>query len=380
MSKDFEINVLTKDLIHALNFAGGIVEKRNVRPILGNVKLTAKDDHLLITATSNDISLQITIGATVKSEGETTVNILTLLEIVRKLSDNTISIIFNHKVEQLEVKGESFTSHLATLPASDFPVLDNTTDDISFKVSAKSLLRLIIHSEFAMSTEETRYNLNGIFINSSKPNKLTATAIDGHRLATITDDIEINSNLGLILPKRIVFELIKILKDSRYSELDIDVKCNSNKIAFAIDNLHIISKLIDATFPDYQSFIPTENKNKLLIHSKLLAQVVDRVATVTHDKFRAIKIAISKDLVEVSAFGETKGTAKEILFNTDNDKKFLYEGEAITIGFNPKYLLDILKNMEDQEIEVLLASSVDPILLKPITYENDQHIIMPMKV
>ncbi len=379
MEKNFEITVLTKDLIHALNFSGGIVEKRYVRPILGNVKLTAKGANLYITATSNDISLEVSIGAQIKSEGETTVNIITFLEIVRKLSDDSITLVFDPVLSQLEVKGESFVSHLSTLPASEFPALENTSGESTFKVEAKTLLRLISNSEFAMSTEETRYNLNGIFLNSNNPNTLNATAIDGHRLATISEILETNSTIGIILPKRLVFELIKILKDSKYSDATLLVKCDANKISFEVENLSLISKLIDASFPDYQSFIPTSNKNKLAIHSKLLSQVVDRVATVTHDKFKAIKLSMSDKIVEVSAFGETKGSAKETITNS-TEEKFLYEGDPITIGFNPKYLLDILKNLEDQEIEIFFSSSVEPLLLKPTAYENDQHIIMPMKV
>ncbi len=380
MNNNFNITVLTKDLIHVLNFATGIVDKRTVKPILGNVKLEAIENNLMLTATSPDISLKMSIGADVRSEGATTVNILTFSDIVRKLSDESINLTYNQETEQIEVKGHKFNSHLSTLPSSEFPTLDNIHKTSEFEVSAKSLLRIISQTEFAMSTEETRYNLNGIYLNSTGNKAINATALDGHRLATSSEPVAIKNEFGLILPKKTVFELIKILKDTHYTEQQVTVSFDSNRISFAIGNLQIISKLIDASFPDYTSLIPELSENKLVIHSKLLSNVVDRVATITQDKYKAIKFAVSTKMIEISAFGESKGSAKEEITNSDDDQKFLFEGTSITIGFNPKYLLDILKNLDDHEIEIFFTNSSQPLLVRPLLYTEDRHIIMPMNV
>ncbi len=379
-NKSLDITILTKDLIHALNFASSVIEKRTVKPILGNVKLEAANNNLLITATSSDISLKISIGANIKYEGAITVNILTFSDIIRKLSDESINIVYNTQTEQIEVKGQRFISELSTLPASEFPALDNIQVTSEFEVEAKSLLRIVTQTEFAMSTEETRYNLNGIFLNSVGNGIINAVALDGHRMAKSSEMIPINNVFGLIIPKKTVFELIKILKDAHYILNKVSVSFDSNRISFVIGNLQIISKLVDSSFPDYASLIPELSHNKLVIHSNMLSNVVDRVATITHDKYKAIKVSVSQKTIEVSAFGESKGSAKEEVINTKEDQKFLFEGSPIIIGFNPKYLLDILKNLDDNEIEVYFINSSQPILLRPILYSDDIHLIMPMNV
>lgn len=381
MTKEFQIKLLTKDLIHTLNLAGGIVDKRPVKPILGNVKLEVEDNELIITATSSDLSIKLTIQGQVTSQGSTTVNIVTFLEVVRKISDQTIDIIYNNETEQLSIKGENFVSKLATLPAEEFPALDNQISDHgAFFVKSKQLLRLITHSEFAISPEETRYNMNGIFLNSYDNAHLNSTAVDGHRMASVSERLEKISDFGMIIPRKTVFELLKIFKDSQYSEMETWVTFDQNRISFMVGNLQIISKLIDAEFPDYKVLLPETSKNKLSIHSKYLFNVVDRVASINHEKFRAIKFMLSKDEIEISAFGETKGSAKESISNAGPEPKFLYEGEQLAIGFNPTYLLDILKNLDDTEIEFHFNDSLDAILVKQAGYEEDKYIIMPMKV
>lgn len=376
----FEVEILTKDLIRALNFTSGIIEKRNIKPILGNVKLETDQNNFIITGTSSDISIKIALSGTVKAPGSTTVNIITFSEIVRKLNDEKITLINDPSKNQLIIKADIFSSELSTIPSDEFPALDNKfNEQKTFKIEAKNFLRLLVNTEYAMSSEETRYNLNGVFINSSENDHLNATAIDGHRLSTAFEKIENLEEFAMILPKKTVYELIKILKDSHYSELDLEIEYDKNKVFFGIDKIQLISKLVDATFPEYKALIPQTHSKKLLIQSSKLSETVDRVATITHDKFRAIKLSINPNIIEISAFGETKGTAVEAISN-NNIEYFSYEGEEIEIGFNPKYLLDILKNLEDEEIEILLNASLDPIVIKPISFDNDRYIIMPMKV
>lgn len=379
-TNNFAINLLTKDLVHALNFSNGIVEKRPVKPILGNIKLDVRDSSLLITASSSDISMKVSVKGEVRSEGTCTVNIITFMEIVRKITDETISLNYDAKTEQLTVSASNFVSNFSTLPSEEFPVLANFIDsDFSFKMEAKKLLRLILSSEFSISTEETRYNLNGVYLNSNDDKILNATALDGHRLSSVSSECENSANFGVIIPRKTVFEMIKILKDSEYSDMEVILSFSSIKFSLSVGNTELISKLIDSTFPDYKSLIPTDYSKKLTIHAKFLAEAVDRVAAITHDKFRAIKLSLSQDKIEISGFGETKGSARELIENS-NSSNFLYEGEDLVTGFNPKYLLDILKNLDDNEIEIHFDSSLSPIVIKPVIYDNDVYIIMPMNV
>lgn len=381
MEKKFEVELLTKDLIHALNFASSIIEKRNVKPILGNVKLEANYNNLIITGTSADLSMKISLTGTVKSPGSTTVNVVTLTEIVRKLSDEKITLTNEPEKNHLNIKSGIFSSELATISADEFPTLDTPHKENSeFKIEAKKFLRLLVNSEYAMSTEETRYNLNGVYLNSNDQNDhLNATAIDGHRLSTINEEVKNINEFGIILPKKTVYELIKLLKDSHYSELDLHIEFDKHKVFFNIDKVQLVSKLIDATFPDYNALLPKSHSSTLNIQSAKLMDTVDRVSTITHDKFRAIKLTISKDKVEVSAFGETKGSAVENITNEDQEF-FSYDGEEIIIGFNPKYLIDILKNFDGDEMNIYLNASLDPIVIQPQAHEHDRFIIMPMKV
>ena len=378
--KTFEVELLTKDLIHALNFTSSIIEKRHIKPVLGNVKLESGYNNLIITGTSADLSIKISLSSMVKVAGATTVGVTTFSEIVRKLNDEKIIVSCEKGKDQLSISANSFSSELSTISAEEFPALDNKLKTKgSFNVPAKKFLRLLLNTEFAMSTEETRYNLNGIYLNYQGDGKLNATAIDGHRLSTVSENISNLEEFGVILPKKTVYELIKLLKDSQYAELDLNVEYDSHKIFFKIGKVEVISKLIDATFPDYKSLIPKNYKNKLSIQCKKLAEAVDRVSTITHDKFRAVKVFISKEKVEISAFGETKGTANEKIVNNE-EEYFNYEGDDIEVGFNPRYILEILKNLDNEDIDVMLNASLDPIVIKPQSNDEDRYIIMPMKV
>ncbi len=381
MSHNFCIQVLTKDLSRAVGFAGGIIDKKPVKPILGHIKLEARNSRLYIKATSSDITLSVDIAAQIQEEGSTTVSILTFAEIVRKIPDTHIQLMCSRDPDEITIKCENFISNLATLPAEEFPSIENNiTPEVSFTIEAQNLLRIINGAEFSMSTEETRYNLNGIFLNSSESNMLNATALDGHRLSTLSTKLDNIPFFGVILHKRTVGELLKILKDSSYTSGTLKVMLDSNRISFAAENIEILSKLVDATFPEYQAFIPTQTESALLIHSKPLMNIVDRVSTITQDQFRAIKLRMNKVEVEVSAFGETKGKAKELITNTEEDQKFVYEGVSLQIGFNPKYLLDILKNFDNEEIALYFHSSEDPILIQSVVNQHDKYVIMPMKV
>ncbi|RTK92636.1 MAG: DNA polymerase III subunit beta [Rickettsiales bacterium] len=377
VKNNFEITITTKDLLHALGFANSVVEKRNVLSELSNIKLVAKNNVLEIGATDMDLYLNQEIGAVVICGGQTTVSTNTLLEIVRKISDVSIKIIQQTDSDKLEIIGSKCRFELLTLPATQFPVMEDVDSLINLSVPCTKLIKVIEYTNFSMSTEETRYNLNGIYMHVNGQN-FSSVSTDGHRLSVA--NIELNSNIdevGVIVPRKTVTELLKIIKDSKNSQSDIQIILSTTKIKFKCNNIVLISKLIDGTFPEYSSFIPSENTSKLTINTKVLADMIDRVATVTIDKFRAIKLFINEKSLKITASGEAKGAAFEEINHNDASE---YSGDEVAIGFNPKYLSDILSAIQEEQVEIYFKDSYSPILIKTSLESKDNFVVMPVKV
>lgn len=385
MSDNNKLNIIieTKELVHALTFANSIVEKRNVISELGNIKLSAKGNFLEIVATDMDLALSQNLGAQIINEGATTVSTSLLSDIMRKIIDKEIRIKQAEQSEELEIIGKNCYFRLLTLPADQFPNIEEVKADVVLKVPCKDFARIIDYTHFSMSTEETRYNLNGIYLHL-KDKKFLAAATDGHRLSMtyvlLNNEIK---EFGVILPRKTVQEIMKIIKDTKNIQADIEISLGINKIKFNCNNIVMVSKLIDGIFPEYNAFIPHSNPNKLSINSKILADAIERVATVTIDKFRAIKMSINKEGLEITASGEARGAAKEKLITSeDEDALCDYNGnEELVIGFNPKYILDVLYAInKNSKVEFYFNDSFSPVLIKIKDSVNDNFIIMPVKV
>ncbi len=249
------------------------------------------------------------------------------------------------------------------------------------KINSAILGELLEQTKFAMSNEETRYNLNGIYMHAvaDSPNMLSCAATDGHRLSITATIVDKNlPAFGVILPRKCVHEALKILKDPWISEQDIEIDFGQNRVKFSFGKIMMISKLIDGSFPEYHNFIPANNPHKLVINSKVLAEVVDRVATVTMDKFRAVKIICDTMALHVDASGETKGVAHEVV-DIGNDGSS-YNGIPISIGFNPRYLLDALSAMGDNLVNIELQDSFSPALVTSAEFPYTKFVVMPVKV
>ena len=376
-----EIVVQTKDLVHALSFASSVVEKRNVMQELSNIKLLSSNGVLEIGATDMDLYLNQNIGAEVISEGETTVSTQTLSDVVRKISDTEIRLKQIPDSDKLEITGSNCRFELLTLPAVQFPAMEDIDSKSSLKISCGDFARIIEYTNFAMSTEETRYNLNGIYMHV-KNGEFAGVATDGHRLSIASTKLnEKIDEFGVIVPRKSVSELLKIVKDTKYSQGDLQIFLSSTKIKFVCDNLVMISKLIDGTFPEYSSFIPEDNDNKLIINTKLLAGAIDRVATVTVDKFRAVKLSISDKEMSITASGEAKGAASETLKYSEEDSDFCnFSGNDVSIGFNPRYISDVLSALSEDQVEIYFKDAFSPVLIKTAENPNDNFVVMPVKV
>ena len=364
-----EKNHLFKSISHVQS----IVEKKNTLPILSNILIEAQNNSLTLSATDMDISIKETITCKVIEEGSTTVSAHTLYDIIRKLSDlNEIEIISNDgKIMTLRAGKSKFS--LGCLPKEEFPIIEYDNLENEFSINSQKLLKLIAKTRFAVSNEETRYFLNGIYFHKiQRENKdfLSLVATDGHRLAKFDFEKNLNDIPGVIIPKKTINELFKLLTD--FNE-DIKINLSSNKIVFFIGNSILISKLIDGNFPDYKRVIPSDNKNILTINRNTLGYAVDRVSTITNEKLPIIKFKIMKNLVNLSSVNSENGMATE-------DVLAEYNGEEINIGFNSKYILEMINNLDDEDIILHLKDSASPVTANENSNPNLIYVLMPMRV
>jgi len=361
-------------LLKGLGHVHSVVERRNTIPILSNVLIEAEEGGgLRLMATDLDLQINETVEADVTEAGATTVPAHTLFDIVRKLPEGSqVELIAAEGRMQVNAGRARFT--LSTLPRDDFPVIAEGELPTGFELPAATLRQIIDKTRFAISTEETRYYLNGIYLHVSDEAQpvLKAAATDGHRLARVTVPRPDGAAgmPGVIIPRKCVAELRKLL-----DELDgsVQVSLSESKIRFGLGNAVLTSKLIDGTFPDYSRVIPTANDKLLRLDPRSLEEGVDRVSTIASERTRAVKLSLDRDRVTLSVTSPENGTASEEV-SAD------YGADGLEIGFNARYLLDILGQIEGDVMEVHLADAAAPTLLR----ENDKapalYVLMPMRV
>ena len=361
-------------LLKSLGHVQSVVERRNTIPILSNVLVEASADGAIrLMATDLDLQINETVEANVSQPGATTVSAHTLFDIARKLPEGA-QVEISASEGKMQVIAGRARFNLATLPRDDFPVIAEGDLPHAFELPAATLRQIIDKTRFAISTEETRYYLNGIFLHVSDEDQpvLKAAATDGHRLARVTVPRPEGAQgmPDVIIPRKCVAELRKLL-----DEVDgtVQISLSESKIRFDFGTALLTSKLIDGTFPDYSRVIPTANDKLLKIDPKSFMEGVDRVATIASEKTRAVKIAIDRDRVTLSVTSPENGTAAE---EVPGD----YASEAIEIGFNARYLLDILGQIEGDTVEVHLADAAAPTLLREGDKAPALYVLMPMRV
>jgi DNA polymerase-3 subunit beta len=361
-------------LLKALSHVQSVVERRNTIPILSNVLIEAAPDGALkLMATDLDLQIVETISAAVDVPGAITVPAHTLFDIARKLPEGAQVQLTAADGKMLIVAGRA-RFNLQTLPRDDFPVIAEGELPTRFELPAETLKQIIDKTRFAISTEETRYYLNGIFLHVSDDATpvLKAAATDGHRLARVTvarpDGAE--GMPDVIVPRKCVAELRKLLDEVDGS---VEVSLSPTKIRFGMGAAILTSKLIDGTFPDYSRVIPTGNDKLLKIDPRSFEDGVDRVATIASEKTRAVKMSLERDKITLSVTSPENGTAAE---EVPGD----YASPGFEIGFNARYLLDILGQIEGDVVEIHLADAAAPTLIR----ENDKapalYVLMPMRV
>ena len=371
MKISIEKNLIYKSLSHVQS----IVEKKNTIPILSNILLEATDSSLVLSATDMDISITETINCSVIEKGSATVPAHTLYDIVRKIPDgNEIEFIANDG-KKFSIRSGKSKFSLSCLPKEDFPLINIDKLNCEFSLNSNVFLKLIEKTKFAISNEETRYFLNGIYFHKKSIDNLdflSLVATDGHRLAKI--DLSHPDGLvdlpGVIIPKKTIFELCKLLPDINE---DIIINVDANKIIFYIDKIVLISKLIDGNFPDYQRVIPQNNNNIVIADRQKFCEAVDRVSTITSEKSRAIKFRLLNNLINLNSSDPDHGTATE-------DVPVQYEGEEIEIGFNSKYILEMINQLEEEKLIFEFNDSTSPLIVKESSRNDLIYVLMPMRV
>ncbi|GAB4260454.1 MAG: DNA polymerase III subunit beta [Pararhodobacter sp.] len=371
-----KLSIERATLLKAVAQAQSVVERRNTIPILANVLIEAEGDTVSFRATDLDIEVVDKAAAMVERAGATTVSAVMLHEIVRKLPDGAlVSLTDDPRTGRLTVEAGRSTFALATLPREDFPVMASSEYQTNFSARAGDLKRLFEKSKFAISTEETRYYLNGVYMHVAEAEDgrvLRCVATDGHRLARIDAALPEGAAgmPGVIVPRKTVNELRKLLDDD---DALIAISVSETKVRFATPDIALTSKVIDGTFPDYSRVIPMGNTKRLEVDAAEFAKAVDRVATVSSERSRAVKMILEEDKLTLTVNSPDSGMAKEELV-------VAYGDERLEIGFNAKYLLEIASQIDRENAVFMLNASGDPALVREGSDTSAVYVVMPMRV
>jgi DNA polymerase-3 subunit beta len=374
--KIMRVTIERSNLLKSLGHVHRVVERRNTIPILSNVALKAEGSALMMKATDLDLEITESAPAMAEQAGSTTVPAHLLYEIVRKLSDGSeVALSTSADGATMSVASGRSKFSLQCLPESDFPDLTAGTFSHTFGIKASDLKMLIERTQFAISTEETRYYLNGIFLHTVEVGgalKLRAVATDGHRLARA--EIEAPSGSegmpGIIIPRKTVGEIQKLVENP---EAEIRFEASDAKIRLSFGEIVLTSKLIDGTFPDYQRVIPSGNDKEMRVDCGTFASAVDRVSTISSERGRAVKIALSDGQMTLTVNNPDSGSATEELAVS-------FEGDPLEIGFNARYLLDITGQLTGDDAVFKLADAGSPTIILDSSSNDALYVLMPMRV
>lgn len=373
---NMKLSIERAALLRSLAHVQSVVERRNAIPILSNVLLKAEGGKLHLNTTDMDIAIVDSVDADVQQDGVTTVPVHTVYDIVRKLPDGAqVEMALNTGTSQITLTAGRSEFTLSCLPKDDFPVMDGDALPHNFSLTAESLRALIDRTKFAISTEETRYYLNGIYWHATESGSaklMRAVATDGHRLARIEMPLpEGAENMpGVIVPRKAVNELRRLIDET---ESPVEISLSENKVQFKFDNVTLTSKLIDGTFPDYERVIPTGNDKQMEVDKQIFKQAVDRVSTISTEKSRAIKMILTEGNMALQATSPDAGSASEEL-------EVSYSADTLEIGFNSRYLLDIANQIEGDAAQFMLSDAGSPTVVRDIGDESALYVLMPMRV
>src|SRR5271156_2985991 len=364
-------------LLKSLNHVQSVVERKNTIPILSNVKIEGRSGRVSFNATDMDLDIVESVDADVARPGATTASAHTLFDIVRKLPEGSQVELEQSGDGQLTLRSGRSKFVLASLPVDDYPVMSGGDLPHSFTLAADELKNLIDRTRFAISSEETRYYLNGIYLHAASSSGvpvLRAVATDGHRLARVEVPLPEGAAgiPGVIVPRKTVVELRKLLDEVSG---DIEIALSETRIQFTIGTMRLTSKLIDGTFPDYDRVIPRNNDKVLRVNQKDFSAAVSRVSAISSERHRPVKLSLARDLLVISAASPEQGTASEELGSELVD----YQFGPLEIGFQARYLIDVTEQIRGK-VEFVFADGAAPTLVRDQDDLSAVYVLMPMRV
>ena len=364
-----KLSAAREALVKPLQAVIGVVERRQTMPILANVLLVARNGELLITATDLEVELVASAQVDVEAEGEVTVPGRKLLDICRALQDGA-GVSISLSGDKLSVKSGRSKFSLTTLPAAEFPSVEDIKAGSTVEVSQSVMVRLLEKTHFAMAQQDVRYYLNGLLIETG-PNQLRAVATDGHRLAlcqVATEDAD-QAEKQVIVPRKGVLELQRLLS----GEGEVTLELGDNHVRIQLDGIRFTSKLIDGRFPEYERVIPQNTDNQLEADREAFRSALQRTAILSNEKYRGIRLVIRKGAVVLQAHNPEQEEAEEEL-------EVAYGGEDIEIGFNVNYLLDALGGVESEQVTLSVVDGNSSCLLREPGNDDCKYVVMPMRL
>ncbi len=366
-----EFSIPKKNILDCLNHFQSVVEKRNTIPILSNIRIMCSEGkELEITATDLALELSESLEASANVSGGITVPSQLFYDIIRKAPDSSnITIRKDEKVDLVYVSYDESKFSIPSLPIDDFPVMDVNELETTIELESIFLKDLIDNCKFCMGLDESRQYLNGIYLHLSK-NLISTVATDGHRLSKSSLTKDFSSDFeGIIIPKKTVFELSKILEEF---EGKVILNFSKTRLKILLGNVKIITKLINSSFPDYESVIPKANDQIMVVDCKSFSQSIDRVSTISNEKFRTVKFDVSNNVCVVSSFGTEKSLGTE-------NVKVEYSGPAFSINFNSRYVLDVLNIIKEGKVKFYFSKNTAPTILESSSIKNTIFLIMQMR-
>lgn len=362
-----EVTCPKAELVKGIQTVQGAISTRTTLPILSNLLLETKESELHLAATDLEIGIECLIPAKITDPGGVTIPARKIGEIIRELPEAEVKI--STKDSLITIKCQKSVFKVSGLNREDFPQIPQLEKEKSFIFRQELLKKMLKRTSFAVSSEETRHALNGVLF-SINENELKLVATDGRRLAYTKRKMEVSENLksDMIIPIKAVNEISRILEVG-----DLEIFLKENQIAFCLDKIRIVSRLLVGRFADYNKVIPRKVKEKIVLLREPFLSTLKRVAILTSEKSNSVRLDISKGRMMLTAITPEVGEAKEEL-------DLNYQGEDISIAFNPNYMLDFLKNEDAEEVYLELTDSLSPGLMRPAGEEKYLYVIMPMKL
>lgn len=365
-----QIKINREILLKPLNSVSSIVERRHTLPILSNLLLEAKNNNIKLTAT--DLEMQISLNVESKFNGElsTTISAKKLLDICRSLPE-AVDIDMISTDSRITVKAGKSRFNLQTLPAADYPVMSKVVGSgIAIKISQIEFKRLLKQVEFAMAQQDIRYYLNGLLLEVNE-NKLNLVGTDGHRLSFTSCKLnQTYDKTDVILPRKTVVELIKLLNDSND---EVNIEITAGQVNFMFNEISLISKVIDGKFPDYHRVIPTAHQNIFSVNRVAVLNAMQRASILSNEKYRGIRMVLSANNLKLISTNTEQEEAEEEL-------EIDYTKDAMDIGFNVTYLIDVLSNTQQENINFSFADANSSCLITVPCDDNYKYVVMPMRI